>query len=195
MVKKDTNKSYSWVGFGNIFFLTVILFSVIVTPAKADPPNPNQGECFSYAYTESGDHIFLIDSNKSVFGDYVTIKHNCDYIEVLVNGNFTAFTEENKLIIPLDFGLQNITILSNNYSYSVTNLTVFPDRLAWEYEYNQWMGGDYSLQEFIELSKAQARENTASIISIIIVFSLVTFVYWNLINSYIDRNYCEEVIS
>jgi len=195
MVKKDTNKSYSWVGFGNIFLITVYLLSVIVTTAKADPPNPDVGDCFSYGYTESGDHIFLIDSNKSVFGDYLTIKHNCDYIEVLVNGNFTAYTEENKLIIPVDFGLQNITILSNNYSYSVTNLTVFPDRLTWEYEYNQWMTGDYTLEQFIELSKAQTRENTASIVSIIIVFSLVTFVYWNLINSYIDRNYCEEVIS
>ena len=74
------------------------------------------------------------------------------------------------------------------------NVTIMPDRLSWEFEYFEWQNDyDYSVEQYISLTASQAKENWAAILSIVLVFTLVTMVYWNLINSYIDRNYCEEV--
>ena len=198
MVKKEVTKNTDKIfmgrrSFRHFSYMVFILLFASITPVAADPPPLNQG-CQAIAYTESGDHYFLIASNKTVFGSNVTIQLNCESIEVYFNGNFAAYTENPQISIPINMTTQSISIYSNNYSFEISNITVLPDRLTWQFEYYDWQYGErMTLEEYISLTAAQTKANWASILSIIIVFSLVTLVYWNLINSYIDRNYCEEV--
>lgn len=186
--------SYGLAGAYIWLILGVLLLPLISPTTSAEPPS-EQNQCISYAYTESQNHYFLLESNKSAFGNNFTIKHNCDYIEVFVNGNFSAFTELNILTIPINAGVNNIQIISENYSKNISGVLIFPDRLTWEFEFYEWQNSDkdYSFDELILRSKATAQQNWASILSIVMVFTLTTMVYWNLINSYIDRNFCEEV--
>ena len=174
----------------------ILLPLVILSPsAYADPPPAEGGNnCVIYAYTESSDHKFLIDSNLKAFGNNITIVNNCDRIEVYTNSNFTLSTNQSIVKFPVNFGIQNISIITDNRSINYFNVTIMPDRLSWEFEYFEWQNDyDYSVEEYISLTASQAKENWAAILSIVLVFTLVTMVYWNLINSYIDRNYCEEV--
>lgn len=175
----------------------IILLPLISPNAHAEPPNSNVGdECLIYAYSESGNHLFLLESNKSAFGNNVTIIHNCESIEVYVNGSFEGFTNTNMMKIILPSGNNDIIINSPNSSKIINDIFIMPDRLSWEFEYFEWDGrNSVSFEEYISLSKAQAKENWVSILSIVVVFTLSTMVYWNLINAYIDRNYCEEVVN
>lgn len=176
--------------------LGVLLLSFISPTTTAEPPEPSDERgCLSYAFTESDNHYFLLSSNKSAFGTNMTIKHNCPYIEVFINGNFSAFTEMDQLKIPLSVGNNDITIISDNYSKNISSVYIFPDRLSWEFDYYEWQNSDqdYTFDELILRSKVTAQKNWVSILSVVMVFTLVTMVYWNLINSYVDRNYCEEV--
>jgi hypothetical protein len=172
-----------------LLFLPIFSFS-----AYAEPPVNN--ECLAYGYTESDNHLFLLGNNKTAFGSNITIEHNCDYIEVFTNGNFTAYSENQRVIIPTSPGIYDIQIKSTNFSKNITGFTLLPDRLQWEFQYYEWQNEfDFTIEEYITLTSATAKANWASILSIVVVFCLVTMVYWHLINSYIDRNYCEEVKS
>lgn len=180
--------AYIWL------ILGVLLLPLISPTTSAEPPS-EENKCLSYAYTESQDHYFLLESNKSAFGSNMTITHNCEYIEVWINGTFSAYTDQEKIQFPLQLGFNNIQIISDNYSKNISDLYIYPDRLSWQFEWVEWQNSDndYSFDELILRSKATAQQNWASILSIVMVFTLTTMVYWNLINSYIDRNFCEEV--
>ena len=200
MVKSIKNKIHngsSAFQFRHILVVLMVFLLLPLTSVHAEEPpyqTNNNSSCFAYAYTESIDHLFLLETNKSAFGSNVTIKHNCEYLEVYSNGSFIAYTESNQIIVPFNLGLNNIEIKSANYSKNISNVFIYPDRLNWQFEFYEWENrNNLEITQFISLVKAQSRENWASILSIVMVFSLVTMVYWNLINSYIDRNYCEEV--
>lgn len=195
MIKLRNNET-SWVGFGTITIMAVILlFSAFIIPtAKADPPIQDKS-CLSYGYAESGNHLFLIGENKTIFGNNVTFVHNCEFLRILVNGNFTAYSTNNIFNVPIELGSNQVIIESNESRIIYNNVTVLPDRLQWEFEYYEWdRGYDYTIEEYISISSATAQKNWAAILSIVVVFSLVTQVYWHLINAYIDKNYFEEVV-
>jgi hypothetical protein len=190
------NNENSWVGFGNITILTVIiLLSVSIIPtAKADPPIQEKS-CLSYGYAESGNHLFLIGENKTIFGNNITFVHNCEFLRIEVNGNFTAYSTNSIFNVPINLGNNKIIIESNESTLIYNNVSVLPDRLSWEFEYYDWQSGyDFTIEEYITVSAATAQKNWAAILSIVVVFSLVTQVYWHLINAYIDKNYFEEVV-
>ena len=171
----------------------ILLLPLFSFPAYAQPPGQ---ECVAYAYTESDNHLFLLGDNKSGFGSNLKVVHDCPYIEIFMNGNFTVFTEEKTFEFPVSPGYYNVTLQSNNSTFTYNNFNLLPDRLTWQYEYYEWQNEfDYTIDEYITMTKATAQANWASILSIVVVFVLVTYVYWHLINSYIDRNFCEEVKS
>ena len=195
MIRDIKNKN-SWVGFGSITILAVvILLSVSIIPtAKADPPIQEKS-CLSYGYAESGNHLFLIGENKTIFGNNITFVHNCEFLRIAVNGNFTAYSTNSMFSVPIDLGNNQIIIESNESTLIYNNVTVLPDRLTWEFEFYDWQSGyDFTIEEYITVSAATAQKNWAAILSIVVVFSLVTQVYWHLINAYIDKNYFEEVV-
>lgn len=195
MIRIRKNET-SWVGFGDITILAVvILLSVSIIPtAKADPPIQEKS-CLSYGYAESGNHLFLIGENKTIFGNNITFVHNCEFLRITVNGNFTAYSTNSMFNVPINLGNNKIIIESNESTLIYNNVTVLPDRLSWEFEYYDWQSGyDFTIEEYITVSAATAQKNWAAILSIVVVFSLVTQVYWHLINAYIDKNYFEEVV-
>lgn len=194
MIKLRINET-SWVGFGSITICAVILLSAFIIPtAKADPPIQNDN-CLSYGYAESGNHLFLLGENKTIFGNNIIFVHNCEFLRIQVNGNFSAYSTNNIFTVPIEIGNNQIKIESNESITIFNNVSVLPDRLQWEFEFYDWQSGnDYTIEEYISISTATAQKNWAAILSIVVVFSLVTQVYWHLINAYIDKNYFEEVV-
>jgi len=192
MIEKRKNNSNGSV-FGIIVILGVFLLSSTYT-TQAEPPIQND-ECIIYGYTASDTHYFLMRSGSSMFGTNITIEHNCDDIDVYIDGNYTASSFNNsELKINLQPGIYDISIISNsNNTEFYNNVTIYPNSLTWVNDYNEWKYPSVSFEEYISMSSALAKENWASILSILIVFVLVTYVYWNLINSYVDRNFIEEV--
>ena len=129
-----------------------------------------------------------------VFGSNLTIEHNCDNLIIESDGKFIAESfNGTTLYFELTPGFYNFTITADNATTEYTNVQLYPNALTWFDDYNEWRLGDYTFGELVELNYAKAQENWASFLTAVIIWILVVYVYWNLINSYVDRNYCEEV--
>ena len=191
--KKESKKNTYGSVFGISVILGVLLLSSLNT-IQAEPPI-QENDCLIYGYTSSGEHYFLMRTGSSMFGTNITFVNDCQNIDVYVNGNYTASSfNSSELKINLEPGVYDISIISeNNRSLFFNNITVYPNALTWVNDYNDWKYPKINIEEYISMTSAIAKENWASILSIVIVFVLVTFVYWNLINSYVDRNFIEEV--
>ena len=191
--KKESKKNTYGSVFGISVILGVLLLSSLNT-IQAEPPI-QENDCLIYGYTSSGEHYFLMRTGSSMFGTNITFVNDCQNIDVYVNGNYTASSfNSSDLKINLEPGVYDISIISeNNRSLFFNNVTVYPNALTWVNDYNEWKYPNLNIEEYISMTSAIAKENWASILSIVIVFVLVTYVYWNLINSYVDRNFIEEV--
>lgn len=177
--------------------LLLLFLSIFSFPAYAEPPVEDK-ECLIYAYSSSDLHYFLIQNNSLIFGNNITVEHNCNNVEVYVNNTLSVTTNNSKFIFNLGNANHNISFVGDNEFYrNYSNVQILPSRLTWAADYYDWQSSyyDYTFEEYITLTSATAKANWASILSIVVVFCLVTMVYWHLINSYIDRNYCEEVKS
>jgi|TARA_Y100000033_G_scaffold48488_1_gene55414 hypothetical protein len=183
--------------YGVIFLIlgVFLLSSPLMSSTYAQSPD-DEPSCLVYAYTTSYQHSFLLDDGKKAFGNNITIVHNCPYIEVLIDGNFTVYTENSNFKIPIQMGEYDFTFRSENYTKEINNVSFLPDRLTWEFDFYEWQNSDRlnSIEEYISLSAATAKANWASFLTLAVVFVLVIYVYWSLINAYIDRNFCEEVV-
>jgi hypothetical protein len=182
-MKETTNK-----GLRVFLFITV---GILLLPAvnAQDPPVDNSKECLFYAFTSSENHNFLIQNNSIVFGQTMKVKHNCEFLEIRSNGEFLA-RSNNSFEVQIFQGINNLTFQTNS-SIQYFKFEVYPDRLGWEYEYNELIT---EKNEFISINLSNSRENYASIFSIIIVWVLTTYVYWKLIESYTNKNFIEEVV-
>ena len=172
-------------------FLFVALGILLLPSVNGQEPPVDDKPCIHYAYTTSDEYNFLLQNNSKLFGNNLRIVHNCDYVELYVEGEFYA-RSNNSVIFDLAIGSQNITIQTNQYSRDYL-IEVFPDRLEWEGEL-LLLDFDNQNTEFIAIDLSNSRENWASIFSILIVFVLTTFVYWKLIESYVNKNFIEEVV-
>ena len=108
----------------------------------------------------------------------------------MLNGSFYA-AADNNFNFKIDAGVQNLTIMGENQTWYFHNVSIYPDRLNWEYDFNQLKNVD---SKFIDITIANTQINWAVAMSITIVWVLSTYVYWSLISSYVDKNFIEEVI-
>jgi hypothetical protein len=170
-----------------------LLFPSISHPVSAEPPV--EEDCLFFAYSSSFNHYFLIKSNSLIFGTNITVEHNCDSLLVFNDGRFIAESfNSSTLYFEINQGMQNLTFISNNnLTTTYNNVEFLPNALTWYNDWNEWQMGDYSFDELMEINVAKAQENWASFLTAVIIWILVVYVYWNLINSYVDRNYAEEV--
>lgn len=180
-------KKTSWVFESKKWFPLLV---ILLTPSFATAQGPpSSKECIAYAYTSSEPHFFLIRENTSVFGNTIFINHNCNEIQLFIDEQFSAASNSN-LSYNVDQGRHNITILYDNQTMSFENVDFYPDRLEWEYEYNLI---EEQKSAFISISDSNFMVNWAVAFSIVIVWVLAVYVYWQLINSYVQRTFIEEV--
>jgi len=171
-----------------VLFILVLLLPTVTAQGPPVDEDEEKG-CIAYAYTESGNHAFLIKDNSSVFGNSIKIVHNCKQMEVYADGFFAASSSEN-FTLSLDSGFHKITLSGGGFNETFTRVLFIPDRLNWEVEYIELQE---SKPQFIELEISELRTNWAVGVGIVVVWVLTTYVYWSLISSYIDRNFIEEV--
>ena len=173
-------------------FMFIVLGVLLLPSASSQgPPVEDQEDCLFYAYSSSQNHYFLLQNNSLMYGNNLTFVHNCDFIRIYKNNQFIA-ESNNSIIMNIDPGMNNITIETHNKSRTY-QVQIIPDRLQWEYQYNELLYQDEPA-EFIEINLSNSRANYASIFSIIIVWVLTTYVYWRLIESYVNKNFIEEVV-
>jgi len=183
MRRKKSTQMVLRVGF---LFALVLLLPL----ATAQGPPVDDEDCLAYAYTQSENHLFLLGENSSMFGQKLMVIHNCDQVDIYLDGFFEASSSEN-FALQIDGGIHNITISSNAFNATYENVVFYPDRLNWEFEYRAI---EEAQPQFIDIEIAALQTNWAVGIGIIIVWVLTTYVYWSLISSYVDRNFIEEVV-
>lgn len=171
-------------------FLFVTLGILLLPSVNGqEPPVDQDKPCIFYAYSSSEEYHFLIQNNSKHFGTNFRVIHNCEYLELSLDGQFYA-RSNNSFSIDLDQGINNLTITTNDQIRNFT-IEIYPDRLEWEGQYTKLF--EIPTNEMITIDLSNSRENWASIMSIVIVWVLTTYVYWKLIESYVNKNFIEEV--
>ncbi len=164
---------------------------LLIPQAMADEAPPSQ-ECLAYAYTESESHSFLVRDNSSNFGNVLKVVTDCESIELWVDGERAVFSNKTAFSYQLEQGLYNLSLVADGFEENYSYVSFYPDRLEWRYDWIQLNGGGI---EMIEAGKATIQENWASFLSIIITWFLSTYVYWQFVQTYVQRNFIEEVKS
>jgi hypothetical protein len=173
-----------------VLILAAVVLLLLPTVQAQGPPVDDSKECLAYAYSKSEVHLFLVDDGKALFGNNLTIVHNCDRVSIYFDNEFQASSSSN-FTIPIQPGTFDITIQINASNTTFENITVFPDRLDWEYQYQMVLNFE---EPYIAISESDFQINYAVGFSIVIVWVLAVYVYWSLINAYVERNFIEEVI-
>lgn len=153
--------------------------------AAADPP------CLAYAFSTSDNHYFLAQDGAVMFGDNLTVQHNCQRLEVFVNGSYEGGTNGSSIRVPLEAGSFDIVLFApadnQTWNYSVE---VLPDRLGWSFEWEQIQ---LNRPQYVDQDESTRLQNWAAGITALIIWVLATYVWWNLVNSFVQRNFVEEV--
>lgn len=163
-----------------VFFTYVI--SCTQVASALEPP------CISYSYTKEGDHYFLLQDNSTMFGDTLIIKHNCDDLQLYLNGDL-VLQSSNNATLQIPTGLNNFTFIQDNQTISYSNVENIAGGLSWYDDYIQYNQNIASISE----NESNRQINYVSLFTALIVWALSVNVYWRLINHYVDRNYFEEV--
>jgi len=184
-MKEKTNH----MGLRVFLFIALGLFLLPSVNAQ-DPPSQEDKPCLFYGYSSSMNHYFLVQNNSMVFGNNLTFVHNCEFISITQDGEFIV-SSNSSVLLNIEPGTTNLTVETND-RIQYFQIEVFPDRLDWELDYEML---DYQEpSELISLDLSNTRENWAVAFSIVIVWLLATSVYWKLIQSYVNKNFIEEVV-
>ena len=183
-------KEYQKIKFKSLRIIIVFACFLFLTPSVQGSPYQQS----AYAFSQSGDHYFLVQNNSSLFGNNITIVHNCEKIIVDLNSSFFAQSNSSKLKISIQPGLYDISLHCDNATFNYSNVLFYPDQLQWVQQFEQLNYFELPTLDMIILEEAENLANWGSFWSILIVWLLTTYVYWNLINHYVQRNFIEEVI-
>jgi hypothetical protein len=170
----------------NLGFWFILGVALLTPSASANAP-----PCLVYSFTESGTHQFLVNNNTSNFGDNLTVIHNCEQVRIEMDGQFFALLETNA-VIPISPGLHSFNFTFDNQTMRFDNVMFYPDYLNWEsnYQFNVFPNNE----PMVEKSIIDAQLNWAVFFGIGITWILCVYVYWNLINTFTQRNFIEEVL-
>ena len=173
-----------------LLFVALGILLLPIVNAQEPPVEEESKDCIVYSFTSSENYNFLISNNSKHFGSSITIIHNCEFVQLDIEGQFYA-RSNNSFAIEITAGFHNLTFSTEDGSYNYM-IEIFPDRLEWETEYNLLFENPRT--EFISIDTSNSRENWASILSIVVVWVLTVYVYWKLIESYTNNNFIEEVV-
>lgn len=164
--------------------LFALLVSTISNSASANPPE----NCLFYAYTQDSNHNFLLDDNSTLYGSDLRIIHNCENLDVYVDGFFKIGSGQN-MTLDISQGYHNFTFEFDNMTVEHNDVLFIPSSLSWYEEYTIFQEN----QRGIPLDEVKTQLNYTALITGVLVWALSVGVYWRLINNYVDRNYLEEV--
>lgn len=170
----------------------LIVFLLVATlPPVAQAASPP--ECLAYAFTEAEDHHFLIQNDSIAYGSNLTVIHNCPGRVELWSEEIFIAEGESGFTVPIGSGnFTSIQLRSINQSWTFENVEIRPDRLSWEIDWTGYM--EYLNPSMVPESEAIQMQNWAAGATGLIIWVLCTYVFWNLVNSYIQRNFVEEVM-
>lgn len=164
----------------------LILFLIIIPNVKA--------ECISYGFfsDESINHRSFLMTEGYHFGNELFVESNCR-TEIILNGEIQFITNSTAVIF-VPNGIHTVELKSENYTRNYSSVIV---------QGGSFLGNAIETNNSIysgdKLQISADDFNTGKIFVALgnsaILFVLITVVYWNLINRYIDRSYFEEVIS
>lgn len=171
----------------------VVVIAVFVVVGFLPPPSSAAAppdSCLAYAFTQSEEHFFLLESNATLYGDDLTMIHNCDQVAVYVDGIFFMSGDSglDSSIQPGEYGL--IELRSNESTWKHYNVTIRPDRLDWDFNFSLAYPEPPGM---ISEEEAEVMQNWAAAGTAFIVWVLCVYVWWNLVNAYVQRNFIEEV--
>jgi len=169
--------------------LIVLGLLLLIPPSVAGETPPSQ-ECLAYAYSESESHSFLVRDNSSNFGTVLNVVQDCGTIELWVDGERAAVSNKSVFSYSVDPGVHNLSLIGDGFEENYSFVSFYPDRLEWRYD---WIRLNNADAQFIDVGKATIQENWASFVSIVITWFLATYVYWQFVQTYVQRNYIEEV--
>jgi len=171
----------------------IALFLVCLLPIESTSAVPPD-DCLAYAYTESENHAFLIQVNSSNFGNTIKIKTDCEQLQLSIDGFVVASsTNESYFEYQVEQGRFNVSLYSpNGFSEEYNGVSFYPDRLGWEFEWLELSGANI---QYVNVEEADLKENWASFLSVVIAWFLSTYVLWQLVQTYVQRNFIEEVTS
>lgn len=170
------------------FLPFTLLLVFLLLPASAAGASP----CVAYAFTESQDHYFLVQDNSKNFGNTLNVRGNCENLSLFIDGEWKASSTNGNFVYTLNETVANITLEAAGFNQTWENVVFYPDRLGWEGEWIKFNNLDIQL---VDAAKAEIQENWAAFLSVIIAWILSTYVYWNLISAYVQRNFIEEVVN
>ena len=177
--------------YGLILAVCLVLGGWLPPVVSAQGGQVSPPDCLAYAFSSSESHHFLARDGSIMFGSNVTVEHNCARVEVYLNGTYAGGTNASTFNVPIPPGEYDILIhapaTNQTWNHSVQ---VIPDRLGWEYE---WIQLQLERPTFIDQDDSTRMQNWAAGITALIIWVLTTYVWWNLINSFIQRNFVEEV--
>lgn len=166
--------------------IVAVLMLAVLPPGGAAVSPP---ECLAYAYTESENHRFLVSNNSTAYGNELNLVHNCGRAEIWIDGSFYA-EGESGISVSIEPGNYSIELRGENESWTYSNFEIRPDRLDWDFNFSLVYAPSENL---IPESEAKVMQNWAAGATGLIIWVLCVYVYWNLINSYTQRNFIEEV--
>lgn len=167
----------------------LLLIGLAALPPAASAAVGPPDSCLAYAYSSSDGHYFLAGPNAIMYGSNLTVVHDClEDVVLTLDGAFVARSNES-FTVPIEPGNYTLGLILNNSTIE-HQVELRPDRLSWEIDWELFTRpGSAS----VPVEEATRMQNWASAMTGLIVWVLATYVYWNLVNAYVQRNFIEEV--
>lgn len=171
--------------------IVALAFLVLaVSPPTAAAVGPPE-ECLAYAFSQSDDHFFLARDGAVMYGSNLTVVHDCSFEVVLeIDGAFVARSNQS-FEVPIEPGNFTIGLVLNNTTIT-HEVELRPDRLQWSIDWTLFIEEGTNR---IDGEEAIRMQNWAAAMTGLIVWVLSVYVYWNLVNAFVQRNFVEEVIA
>ena len=91
--------------------LLFVALGILLLPGVngQEPPVENESkDCLVYSFTSSESYNFLISNNSKHFGTTLQIIHNCEFVQIDIEGQFYA-RSNNSFAIDITPGFHNLT--------------------------------------------------------------------------------------
>lgn len=173
-----------------VWLILCVLCAAVLSPSPVAAQGATN-DCMLYAYSYDGyGHYSLVQSDSIIIGTMVMVESNCGSMEVQMN-NRTIQYFENVTVFEIPVGSSNLKMVSDVALFSFENVTAYPRANVWNaIDTPSFHDPDSTYLTGDEISN---KEIMVSFGTGVIVWLMVTMVLWRFINSYVDRNLCEEV--